>query len=64
MCIRDRIIVIPLANTGIDVINRIEVIMIDQQYRDKLLIRFLFEFMLVIEIKKFSDLIMDDNPFR
>jgi len=38
--------------------------MIDQQYRDKLLIRFLFEFMLVIEIKKFSDLIMDDNPFR
>jgi len=58
------IIVIPLANTGIDVINRIEVIMIDQQYRDKLLIRFLFEFMLVIEIKKFSDLIMDDNPFR
>lgn len=58
------IIVIPLANTGMDIISKIEVTIIDQQYRDKLLIIFLFEFIFVIEIKKFKDLMIDEIPFK
>jgi len=56
--------VIPLANTGIDIIKRIEVTIIDQQYKVKLFINILFEFMFNIEIIKFIDLNTDDIPFK
>lgn len=42
----------------------IDVIIIDQQYRDKLFKYILFEFMLNIEIEKFIDLMIDDSPSR
>jgi len=56
--------VTPLANTGIDKINKIDVTIIDQQYKDKLFKNILFEFMFIIEIVKFIDLKTDDNPFK
>lgn len=56
--------VIPLANTGIDIINKIEVTIIDQQYKERLFINILFEFIFVIEIIKFIDLIIEESPFR
>lgn len=55
---------IPLANTGIDKIISIDVTIIDQQYKVRLSKNILFEFMFIIEIVKFIDLIIDDNPFR
>lgn len=58
------IIVIPLASTGMDKINSIDVIIIDQQYNDKLFINILFEFIFIIEIVKFIDLKIDDIPFK
>lgn len=58
------IIVIPLARTGIDKINSIDVTMIDQQYNDKLFIYILFEFIFTMEIVKFIDLKIDDIPFK
>lgn len=55
---------IPLANTGIERINRIEVIIIDQQNR-LILIKFInFDFKIKIEIIKFIDLRIDEIPFK
>lgn len=58
------IIVIPLANTGMDIIINIDVIMIDQQYSERLFKNIIFEFIFSIEIVKFIDLKIDDSPFR
>jgi len=58
------IIVIPLAKTGMETINKIEVTIIDQQYKERLFINILFEFIFVIEIIKFIDLIIEESPLR
>lgn len=55
-------IVILLARTGIEIIKRVEVIKIDQQNSDILNIKDLLILRLIIEIIKFIDLKIDDNP--
>lgn len=55
---------IPLANTGTDKINKIEVIIIDQQNK---FIQYKFknlDLRMIIEMIKFIDLMIDDDPFR
>ena len=55
---------IPLAKTGTDKINKIEVIIIDQQNK---LIQYKFrnlDFIIIRVIIKFIDLIIDDDPFK
>lgn len=57
-----KIMVIPLANTGIEKINKIEVIIIAQENK-LILIRFIkFDFMKIKVIIKFIDLITEDIP--
>lgn len=56
--------VIPLANTGMEIIINIEVIIIDQQYSDRLFKNILFEFIFSMEIIKFIDLKIDEIPFK
>lgn len=57
-----KIIVIPLANTGIDKINKIEVIKIDHENKFKFIKFKLFDFKKNNVIIKFIDLIIDDKP--
>lgn len=56
------IMVIPLANTGIDKIINIDVTIIDQQNRVKLFLKYKFVLRLIIDITKFIDLKIDDIP--
>ena len=55
---------IPLANTGTDKINKIEVIIIDQQNKLIKYILINFDFKNKIVIIKFIDLKIDEIPFK
>ena len=57
-----RIIVIPLANTGTDRFKRMEVIMMAQENKLIVIIFILLDFINIIDIIKFIDLIIDDKP--
>lgn len=64
MFISNKIMVIPLANTGIDRISKIEVIMIDQQNKFIfIMLKFLFFIIINVEIK-FIELKIDESPFK
>lgn len=56
------IIVIPLAKTGMDNTISIDVTKMDQQNNVMLLLKYIFEFKLSIDIIKFIDLKIDDIP--
>ncbi len=58
------IIVIPLANTGIDKINKIDVIIIDQLNNERLFNKNLLVFILIIVMIKFIELKIEDKPFK
>lgn len=63
MLISVRIIVIPLARTGIDKINKIEVIIIDHENKFVQIIFIKLDFIKIKVIIKFNDLIIDEIPF-
>ncbi len=50
--------------TGIDKINKIDVIIIDQLYNERLFNKNLLVFILIIVIIKFIELQIEDKPFK